>query len=140
MRAGGHHTVVGKVMRQIDTGARIRKAKLQDLHAGYAYPLPQSVDLRRNQSQVFGNEGQAAEVPAQGVEEVVPRALDPAPLNGCGLRRRYFPVTLKAAEVVEADQIKLLQRPGEPLHPPVIVAGAQDVPAVERVAPALSGG
>src|SRR5258708_544021 len=56
------------------------------------------------------------------------------------LSRWNLPITFKAAEVIEPDNVARLQGPGEPLHPPIISAKLVYVPTVQRIAPTLAGG
>ena len=65
--------------------------------------------------------------------------LRPSAIHSSLLARWNLPVGLKSAEVIEANDVALLQCPLHALNPPVISALAEYVPAVKRIAPALSG-
>ena len=67
------------------------------------------------------------------------RAVDPAAVNGGGLGGRDLPGLLKAAEVIEPDDVAKAQRPAHALYPPVVTALPQHVPAIHGISPALAG-
>src|SRR5208337_4252538 len=53
---------------------------------------------------------------------------------------RNLPVGLKAAEMIEAHHIEKRERSTKALDPPSVSAGGQQVPAINRIPPKLSGG
>ena len=59
-------------------------------------------------------------------------------IDGRGLGGGNLPVLAEAAEVVETDNVGLGQRPAHAAHPPIVATALQFIPAVERIAPALS--
>ena len=57
-----------------------------------------------------------------------------------GLVGGDFPELGESAKVIQADKVAGLGGPAQALHPPFVTAGANGVPVVERIAPALTGG
>ena len=75
-------------MGQVDVADAIAEAELEDAHAGHAEVLAQLIDLRRDEAEVLGDEGQRAEDVAEALEELVAGGLDPLAVNGGGPLRR----------------------------------------------------
>src|SRR5215471_10445884 len=119
--------------------SRIIEAELHHRHAGDIEMVPQGVDLRRNESQVFGEERQPPQRFAQFVEDFLLRPIHPSTMDGGGLVRGNLPELLKTAEMIEADVVASVQCPTHALNPPLIAKFSHTIPAVQRVAPALSG-
>src|SRR4051812_20398632 len=58
-------------------------------------------------------------------------------MDRCLLTRWNFPISLEASEVIKANDVAGCERPLHALNPPVVASLPQDVPAVERISPAL---
>ena len=82
------------------------KGKLQDFHAGKTELQPQCIHFRCNNTEVFCNHRQLAKVLLHVLEQGSPGAIYPAPVNSGLCRRRYFPVFLKTAEVINANDVE----------------------------------
>ena len=65
--------------------------------------------------------------------------MDPAPVNGGRFAGGNLPVSFETPEMVEAHHIKKRKRGTEALNPPLVSAGSQHVPAIDRIPPKLSG-
>src|SRR5258708_33633703 len=63
----------------------------------------------------------------------------PASVNRGRFARRNFPIGGESAEVIDADDVGESQRRAEPRHPPSVSTLADDIPSVQRIAPALAG-
>ena len=61
-------------------------------------------------------------------------------MNGGGFAGRNLPVRLKAPEMIEAHHIEQGERGSEAVDPPFVTGGGQQVPAINRISPELSGG
>ena len=90
-------------------------------------------------AQIFGDQGQVAELPLDRGEERGAGAGPPVPALGRRIPLRDGPVGDVAAEVVDAAEIDELERPPETFAPPVEAGRAVDGPVVQRVAPTLAG-
>ena len=139
MSAGVDDSFVVAAMGQIHVRAFVSEAELEHGHARNLQALAQRVDFRRDVAEVFGEERQSAEGFTQFVEEVVFGSIDPASTDRGGVCTRYLPELVESAEVIEADVVAVVGGPAQALDPPLVAAGLHDVPAVERIAPALSG-
>src|SRR5215468_5705536 len=89
-------------------------------------------------AQVLGEERQSAEGFAYFREQVISGPVDPAAVDGGRLAGVNLPELLEAAEVIEADVVALPGYSAEARDPPGISLLLHHVPAVQRVAPALS--
>ena len=118
---------------------RAREGKLQYLHSGQVEPVPQPDHIRRDDTQVFGQDGQAAQFGLDRLEKVRPRAFNPAPDLGSRVPGRDLPVSGKAPEMVYAQDIHQFQGGLHAFQPPGIPAGPVDFPLVQRIAPQLAG-
>ena len=69
-----------------------------------------------------------------------PGPLTQRPLNGGRFAGGNLPVRFKAAEMIESHHIEKRERGTEALDPPLVSVGGQQVPAINRIPPKLSGG
>jgi len=120
------------------------KAELQNLHARQPQPVPQRGDLRGNDPQILGNDGQVAQLLAHGGKERLARPFDPAPMLGGLLLGHDLPVGLEAPKMVDPAEVGHGQEVAQTGDPPAIKRlidlALLGPPAVKRVAPALAGG
>src|SRR5215471_14286007 len=140
VRAGVDNAVRRIILRQIDVSAGVAEGKLQDLHSRDLQALSQGMNFRRDHAQVFGDKRQLANPLPQNAEQIVARTFPPAAMDRSGLRRGDFPIALKAAEMIQAQDVTRPQSPRDPLCPPLVTSRAAGFPSVERIAPTLSRG
>jgi len=96
--------------------------------------------VRCDQTEVFGEKRQAAQFLFEFVKEFVTWAVNPAAVDRSPLTGGDLPKLREAAKVIETDIIASLRRPPKTLQPPAIIVGANRVPVVEGISPALAGG
>src|SRR3984957_9723834 len=92
-------------MGQVVVRPPAAKAELQNPHARQIELLPQRIHFARNHAQVFGDQRQLAQLVEQGGEQSRARRLDPLPMDGGLLLDGNGPESLKAAKVVEPDNV-----------------------------------
>ena len=134
MGAGVGHTVARVVVGQVHA-VLAGKGELQHLHAGEAALRKQLTDRVKHLAQILGHDGQAAQSVVQRAEQIHAGALLPAAVAGRGLPCRDRPVGVKAAEVVNAQDVIDGQCMAHAADPPRIAGPAVILPVVERVAP-----
>src|SRR6202045_1470544 len=125
-------------MRQIHVCAFISKPKLENRHPRNLQPLPQSVNFGRDVSEIFSEERRAAQSGANGVEEIVTGTVDPGTIDRGWVGSRNFPELIEATKMIKPDVVAVARCPSQTLDPPFVARRLQLVPAVKRVAPALS--
>ena len=96
-------------------------------------------DVGRDGAQVLGDDRQRPEGPPQPPEQLAGRRLDPLPVGRRAVAGRDFPEADQSPEMVDPDEVEKAQVVFHPPDPPVEPPVLEDVPAVERVAPELSG-
>ncbi len=101
--------------------------------------LRERVDFRGDVAEVFGDEGQSAEFVLEGAKQIKVGSGRPVAVDRGWVLGRNLPAGLETAEVVEADDVAGCDGPLHALDPPVVAAGLERVPVVERIAPALAG-
>ena len=138
--AGVGDEVAAPVVREEQVGGVVAEAELQDLHAGEAAAVAQFDHVVGDQAEVFGNDRQRAEHAFDRFEERFAGAGFPFAFFGGGAACGNVVITGEAAEVVDAEHVGLAQCAAQARGPPCEVFFRHQVPAVERVAPALSGG
>ena len=97
-------------------------------------------DRWRDQAEVFGDQGQPAEMSTGGLEEVGARARNPTAVDRRRFTCGHFPVRFEPAEMIEPHYVHLFEARDKPVQPPAIAALLQRFPIVERIAPELAGG
>src|SRR5437762_14360770 len=98
------------------------------------------MNIRRDVSEVFGKKWQATEFLFQPVEEIISGTVNPAAIDCGRLAGRNLPELGEPAKVVQTDVVAGLGGPAEALQPPTIAVGANRIPVVEGIAPALACG
>src|SRR6266571_5555045 len=139
MGARVDHRIGFESMRQINMGTAISESELHYPHAGNVQALTESVNFRSDKSQILGDKRQITERLAQHVEEIVFGSIHPTPVDSRGLAGGNLPIFFKTAEMVEPDDVVSLQGRTHSLHPPVVSPRFQNVPAIQRIPPALTG-
>ena len=97
------------------------------------------MDIRGDNSQVFGNHRQPGESFDQASQKIHGRGGHPTPIHGGFLFGRDFPEGHQTAKVVDPNPIEKPEVPVHSFQPPGISRFFHDLPAVDRIAPALSG-
>ena len=126
-------------MWKIGVGAGVAKSELQYRHAGDIVTIAQGDHVSCDQTEVFGEKGKAAQFLFEFVKEFVTWAVNPAAVDRSPLTGGDLPKLREAAKVVETDIVAGLRRPPKTLQPPAIIVGANRIPVVERISPALAG-
>ena len=117
-----------------------REGELQDLHAAEAVAIAQRLDLRGRRAEILGDDRERiADGAAQRLEERATRAGAPRPVDRRRRPGRDVPGAGEADEVVDADEVDLGEHPAQAIDPPAEPVGGHGLPAVERIAPELSG-
>src|SRR3954467_13774057 len=98
------------------------------------------MDFGSDIAQIFSKEGQPPESLPQFDEQVIARTIHPSPAHRSRVSRGNLPELVEAAKVIQSDVIAVIGCPAQPLNPPFVAALLHHIPAVERIAPALSGG
>src|SRR5579862_7112297 len=73
------------------------------------------------------------------MEQIVPRAIDPASVDGGGIGGGNLPELIETAEVIETNVVAIVRSPAEALDPPVVAFILHHIPTVKRISPALPG-
>ena len=73
------------------------------------------------------------------LQKIIARTVDPATVDSCSVTGGNLPELIESAEVIQPNVIAVARRPTQALNPPLISTFFHDIPAVERVSPALSG-
>ena len=118
----------------------IAERELQKTHPRQAELLPQVLHWRSDYAQIFRHNRQSAKRVLHGRQKILSRPFDPAPVDGGRFAGGNLPVRFKAAEMIEPHHIEKRERGTEALDPPLVSAGGQQVPAINRVPPELSRG
>lgn len=96
--------------------------------------------FRSDNAKIFSeNRKIAAELFFDGMEQVLTRSFDPFAVDRSLLLGRNRPVSLKAAEVINAQVIGQGELAANPVNPPGISGLFMVIPVIKRVAPELSG-
>src|ERR1700746_39155 len=127
-------------MRQISMRSRVAERKLQHRHSRDVMTIAQRNHIWSNKAEVFGEERQSAEFIAHLIEKFISWPIHPAAVNRSRFVGRNLPELRETTKVVEPDEIASLRGPAQALYPPMVLSGANCVPVVQRIAPALSGG
>src|SRR6266498_2447517 len=98
----------------------LSEGELQHLHPRNPDRLAQLDDLRRDESEVLGDERQIAERVADGIEQRLAWTRHPAAVNSRRLVRRNLPIRDEAPEVIDAQNVGEAQRGAEARHPPTV--------------------
>src|SRR5271157_3593007 len=135
---------VSHAMTRIVMGLEVRslgvlpKSKLQDSHAREPKAIAQAFNLGRNDAEIFGEDGQAAERCLHRLEKRRSRPFYPPAVDSGGGSAWDFVIGLESAKVVKADHVQHFKRTPEARYPPLESCLGVHVPAINRVAPALS--
>src|SRR5205085_11876255 len=99
----------------------------------------QRLHVRRDDAEVFSDDGHLAEILPEQCEQLAARHLDPVAALGSRVTGRNFPAGGKATEVIYADDVNRSERRAQTIFPPLITAFAVPRPVVDRIAPELAG-
>ena len=128
---------VGQVVGVVLVGRL--EPELQHGHPRQAQLLAQVDDGLVDVAEVLREQRQRAQRLVGRVEHPTSGALFPPATQGGLVAGRDGPVGREPPEVVQPDEVEQPEGPAQPLDPPRVAVVAQDVPAVERVAPQLAG-
>src|ERR1039457_322855 len=90
-----------------------------------------------DETEIFGDERQSAQLGFDPAEEPGPRTRLPRPRLGRGNPGRYVPGRRKPAEVVETNQVHMRQKRAKALDAPAVPVLAERIPVVNGIAPQL---
>ena len=93
------------------------KSKLQNLHAGKSEFPSQRIDLRRYESEIFSHQRQRIVDLMQMFEKPIARRLHPTSIDGMFIGGWNLPICLKAAKMIDSDQVEQLQLGFHPVDP-----------------------
>ena len=116
----------------------VAEGELQDSHPRKPEVVAKLIDVGRDHAEILGDDRSRSERRRHGVEELPAGARQPAAMLRCGMIARNLPVAGEAAEVVDPEHVDQREGVGEAGNPPVEALLLVDVPAVERIAPALT--
>src|SRR5258708_38938616 len=125
-------------MRKNRVGSFMANAKRETRNDRNLQPLPESVNIGRDVTEIVSEERQAAQGFPNGVEEIVTRTIHPGTIDRGWVGSRNFPEPIEAPKMIEPDVVAVARCPSQTLDPPFVARGFQPVPTVKRVAPALS--
>ena len=141
MRARVHHAVTREVVRlELARLPVAPKGELQDAHPRESPAFAQRLDFRGDDTEILRHDGKLAEALGDGGEERVARTLHPCPVDRRRGVARHLPVTLEAAEVVDAHHVEQGEGGAQATDPPLVARGSQRLPVVDGIPPELAGG
>src|SRR5262249_29306866 len=111
------------------------KCKLQNSCAWDLKLVAECLHVGSNDPQIFGNEGQAAQLFPHCLKESSTRALDPLSGLSCWRSGWNVPRGCEAAEVVQANYIDVGEQGMQPVNTPAIAGCAKSFPVVNGIAP-----
>ncbi len=116
--------------------ARIKR-ELQYLHARVSGRLAHFMHLRRQKTQILGNDRYIAQLLPHHIEKRAARPLVPLPVR----RLPRFPANrikcFESPEMVDPDHVKQAAHVFDPAHPPSIAVLFHVFPVINRIAPKL---
>ena len=126
------------VVGQVRVVGMAVECELQNARAGETKRVTERDHVRRDDSQVLGEERQTAQGLLHLGEEAGARPRHPL----TGLRRRssgrHVPRGGESAEVIEPDGVDVSQQGAHAVDAPAVATRGQRVPVVDRIAPPLS--
>ena len=114
MGTGIGHTIDGVIMGQEGIVGIGGESKLKDLHPGQVEGIPHLCDPFGDHAEILSDDRQVAHFFFDHFEKVLARSLDPATFHGRLVAKGDFPIGLKAAEMVQTDDIHLFEHSLEP--------------------------
>ena len=130
--------IAAVVVGQIDILRVAAERKLQNAHAGKTKVIPQSLNVRCNHTQVFGDDWQFAESVANRGEQFSTGSFDPAATLRSRVASRNFPTRGKSAEVIDPRNINHSQSGPHAFNPPRETIGEHALPIEDRISPVLA--
>src|ERR1043166_1787477 len=113
--------------------------KLEHTHARKAEAIAQLLDIGSNDTEVFGDDWKLAQRFPNRTEKLLAWHLDPTTALGRLIAAGDFPAGRETAKVIDARHVHNLQNRAHPFDPPLETIFQHSFPAVERIAPELSG-
>jgi hypothetical protein len=116
------------------------EAELEHADSGQLEFISKRNYVRSDNSEIFGNERQAAQLSPDGLEEISAGPRDPMPgFSGLSLGRN-MPCRAKGAEVIKPNEVHMGQQRFQAVNAPAITGLAKGFPIIHRVAPKLAFG
>ena len=134
-----HRVIVGQVVAGTAGVAGV-KGKLQHFHAGEATVPHQLAHGIAHVAKILCNDLPLAQRLLHGAEQLNAGAFLPVTLHRGLTAVGDGEILIEAAEVVDAHHVVQLEAVPQTSDPPLIAGFAVGFPAVERVAPELTGG
>ena len=122
-------------MRKVITKGKKGHPHAQDLKASHRL-----THIGADHSQILGNHREQRITAEKASQKIGGRGRHPFTRYGRGLVGGYFPEGHQASKMVDPDPVKVSQVVPDALQPPVVSGGLQPIPAVDRMAPQLTGG
>src|SRR5213594_1830289 len=116
------------------------KGELKHAHSRKAKFVPECYHMRSDESQILGDERQAAQLSLDHLEEIRSWALSPMAGLSRPSPRRDVPRGAKSSKMVEPHQVHVSQQGFQPVQAPAVARATQRFPVIHRVAPKLSLG
>src|ERR1700722_4763130 len=116
----------------------LAEGELKNAHAGKFEFIAQRKLRRNGRAEVFGDDRSVAERLPQSAEQFVARHAHPFSANRVFRGSRNGPQFVKAQKMIDANGVKLAQRPRESLRPPIESPLNMHRPAIVRMPPQLS--
>ena len=114
------------------------EGELQDPRPGHSELVAESVDIRRDQSQVLGDERECSELLLDRAEEIGARAREPIGPIAPSMPRPARARRPRTPKVIQANHVHVGEQGAHAIDAPAIAGAAQRVPVIDRVAPELS--
>ena len=138
MRSGIDHAVLRVIVRQIIAVFSRIKRELQHLHAREAGLFHQPDNRRREESQIFRDDGLVSKLFPHLCKKLEAGALSPLSMLCCRIAVRNCVILVKTAEMIDPDNIVQAEAPFESLQPPGKSGLFVVVPLINRISPELS--
>ena len=126
-------------MGKISVVRTAAKGEFQHLHAGIACAVQHLVYLFGKEAKILRNDIQLSQAPVHRLEQLHIRALAPMTLPCVLSAVGYTVIALEATEMVYPDRVVYLKSGAYPADPPAVLVLSHIVPAVQGVAPQLTG-
>src|SRR5689334_2158821 len=96
----------------------VPECELKNCHSGKAEAMTNSFHFRSDDSEIFGENRQRADLSFNGGEQFFAWAFDPLPILGRLLAARYLPIGFEAPEVVDAQHVENTECRAKAVDPP----------------------
>src|SRR5215472_5032866 len=114
------------------------EGELQNPRPGQSKLVTQCLYIRSNNSQIFDDKRQVAELVARCFEKLCSGPLYPLSRLGRWCTRWNVPCGREPAEVIQANRVHVSEQGAHPVNRPPITRRAEGIPVVDGIAPQLS--